>query len=239
MNTESYDDFENDRDERAPEIHAEPGAPAAKPNVPRLTLHVDLPDLDPETIRKAVIDAAMNQYVLERTTTTVKRQKWIQPRDAQGNPVGDQYVAEVDEDVKGPLAFRELIQKEVSKQICAEIKPHLNQILAEQVREILNGEIQPTDEWGRALSPKVRALEMIRATLDKFMREKVDSAGRAESHGGKTRLEWAVLTSANEVFKATFQPMVTAAVASLKAEMATRTTDALKTAVLQALGIKA
>lgn len=232
----SCDDESN---EREPQIHEARYAPEPTPGVPRMTLHIDLPDLAPDTIRQAVIDAAMNQYVLERTTTTVKRQRWVQPRDAQGNPTGDQYVAEVDEQVKGALAFRELIQKEVARQISEQIKPHLNQILAEQVADILNGEIQPTDEWGRSLGPKVRVLEMIRATLEKFMREKVDSAGRHESHGGKTRLEWAVVNASNEVFKTTFQPMVTAAVASIKTEVTARTTDALRAAVLNALNIKA
>ncbi len=71
------------------------------------------------------------------------------------------------------------------------------------------------------------------------MREKVDSAGRHESHGGKTRLEWAVVNASNEVFKTTFQPMVAAAVASIKTEVTARTTDALRAAVLNALNIKA
>lgn len=238
MNTESYDDFENDDDERAPEIHAEPDAPAAKPNVPRLTLHVDLPDLDPETIRKAVIDTAISQWVLDRTYTTVKRRKWVQDRDGNGKPVGRAVQAEVVEQVEGPVAFRELIQKEVSAQITTMIQPHLREILVDQVKEILDGEVQTMDQWGSPKGPKMQVRELIRTTLDAFMREKVDSAGRSESHGGKTRLEWAVLTSANEVFKGTFQPMVTTAVESIKAEVSAKTADALRVAVLQALGIK-
>lgn len=232
----SCDDESN---EREPQIHEARYAPEPTPGVPRLTLHIDLSDLAPDTIRQAVIDTAIRQWVLDRTYTTVKRKKWVQDRDGSGKPVGEQYMAEVAERVEGPVAFRELIQKEVSAQITTMIQPHLRELMAEQVKEILAGEIQVMDQWGTANGPKVQIRELIRSTLDAFMREKVDSAGRHEPHGGKTRLEWAVMNTSNEVFKTTFQPMVTAAVASIKTEVTARTTDALRAAVLNALNIKA
>lgn len=225
--------------ETEPKIHAEPDAPPAQPNVPRLTLHIDLPDLAPDTIRQAVIDAAMNQYVLERTTTTVKRQRWVQPRDADGKPNGDQYLAEFEEKVTGGMAFKSVIQAEIVKQVTGQIQPVLREIMDQHVAEILAGEIQLTNQWGEAKGPKVTIRELIRTTLSDYCNQRVDYNGSpTNSNSGKTRVEHAIVAAADKVFKEAVAPIVAQVQKELTATLHGRTTEAIAQAVTNVLGLK-
>jgi hypothetical protein len=237
MSRENSYDEEDESDGPEPEIHAEPGAPDPRPNVPRLTLHIDLPDLNPEVIRRAVIEMALNQYVIQQTFVTVKRKKRFVLKDMAGNITSDEMI-EVDEKVPGPGAFSDVVRGEIAKEMAKLVQPHIRAIMEAQVAEILAGEVQTMNQWGEPKGLKMPIRELIRTTLDGFMREKVDSSGRESPRDGRTRLEWGIVSASSEVFNQHFKPLVEAEVKVIKADLGARIKDSIATAVFSHLGLK-
>lgn len=225
--------------EPEPRIHAEPDAPPAQPNVPRLTLHIDLPDLDPDVIRREVVETALSRYVLEQTVTTRRVKRTGIARDGTGQQLGEPFTYEEVEQVKGGMAFKSVIQAEIVKQVTGQIQPVLREIMDQQVAEILAGEIQITNQWGEAKGPKVTIRELIRSTLADYCAQRVNYDGSpTDSRSGKTRMEHAIVSAADKVFKEAVAPVVAQVQKELTATLHGRTTEAIAQAVTNVLGFK-
>jgi triphosphoribosyl-dephospho-CoA synthetase len=65
--------------------------------------------------------------------------------------------------------------------------------------EIMNKEINITDNWGNVQKSYSNTAEMIKARFDKFLLENVDNEGRSSSYGGQTRLDLIISKQLNKI----------------------------------------
>jgi 23S rRNA maturation mini-RNase III len=138
------------------------------------------------------------------------------------SPLTIQYPADQLFDAIVRTAARQIVEKtmrEISDAVGIEVREQVNAQIAAKVSEVLDGTVQPTNEWGEAKGTAMSLREIVVKTAREFMGVRVDKEGRENSYNAVgTRLDHIVKKEVESVFNYQMQTEVKKAVEQARTE---------------------
>lgn len=189
--------------------------------MPTLTLEVEVPDLDPDAFREAVLRAAVDR-VLGVTITT-----------KQDPETGETWEG------RNEAAFKALRQS-VQEAIEQRVQQVVEQRVPVVVDEVLAQEFTPMNRWGERAPKATTIRAMIGEYAERWLTESVNrrDGGTGYSDGGKVpRLHYLIIVEVESAFKAHLSKVATDAAHEVKAQLAGKVSTEISDTVRRLLGL--
>ena len=185
-----------------------------------LTVNVPLGDLSSDTIREAVIAAAVDRVLGVTYYTT---------EDEDGNVFSK----------KDDRVYNEL-RREVQKIVTDTIRSTVAARVPAVVDEVIHAPFVPTNAYGEHKGAPITIRELIADTAKAWLLEKVDSNGATNGYSDKSfpRLQWMIRRDVDDAFKATVKAETDRIGADIKAQMSGRINAEIKAVVDRIVGVK-